>query len=168
VRVRACRRGQCLGFGLDHPGMEVSRWRPCLAAATGMVTTYGSKGGVLCSPVGAVARGSNAGRVDAVRSHCSAMPSRYVVVADQGGAPSSGGDDTSGSSSFLLPSFPSFLFSSPSLLRCRATMVPPVRWLGGERLGQWRDSAFIAELGYGSRMVEGIMGTHGGDQEELG
>jgi hypothetical protein len=47
-------------------------------------------------------------------------------------------------------------------------MVPPVRRLGGERLEKWRDSTFIAELGYGGRMVEAIVGTRGGDQEELG
>jgi hypothetical protein len=57
VLMRAWKRGRFLGFGLDHPGTEASRWHPCLAAATGMATTYDSKGCVLCSPVGAVARG---------------------------------------------------------------------------------------------------------------
>jgi hypothetical protein len=47
-------------------------------------------------------------------------------------------------------------------------MVPPVWQLGGEMLEQWRNSTFIAELSYGGRMVEGIVGTRGGDQEELG
>jgi hypothetical protein len=73
------------------------------------------------------------------------VPSRYVIVADRGGAPGFGGDDASDSSSFLLPSLPSSSLL-PSLLRCRATMVPPVRWLGGERLEQWRDSDSRARL----------------------
>jgi hypothetical protein len=77
------------------------------------------------------------------------VPSCYVVVANQGGALGSDGDDATGSPSFLLPSFPSFLFSSPLSLAVWAMIVPlGWQWNGWRWLRLWL-RVLIAEHGHG-------------------
>jgi hypothetical protein len=83
------------------------------------------------------------------------MPGSYVIVADRGGALGSGGG-ASGSSSILLPFFPSSLPSLPPFSPSGMRWQSPGRRQGDGKRLRLRLGAFIVERGHG-------LGSEGGE-----